>query len=74
MKLFESAWDGDIEGVRCSLRAGVPVDVTIFVSSMEMDVCIGYIYISWVASACIPGIYLRWLPITCDAIPNTQHM
>ena len=40
MKLLESAWDGDIEGVRCTLNAGVPVDVQIFVRSMQMDVCV----------------------------------
>ena len=31
MQLLESAWDGDIEGVRCALSRGVPVDVTILV-------------------------------------------
>ena len=40
MKLLESAWDGDVEGVRCTLNAGVPVDVTIFVRSMKMGVCV----------------------------------
>ena len=28
MKLFESAYDGDIESVRSVLSKGVPVDVT----------------------------------------------
>ena len=45
MKLFESAWDGDIENMKCLLKTGVPVDVTLFVSSMVMDVCIGYMYV-----------------------------
>ena len=60
MKLLESAWDGDIEGVRCLLKAGVPVNVTIFVSSMKMGVCVQPVYTRNVR---VPW----WLPITCEA-------
>ena len=28
MRLFEGAWDGDMECVRCVLETGVPVDIT----------------------------------------------
>ena len=28
MRLFEGAWDGDMECMRCVLETGVPVDIT----------------------------------------------
>ena len=61
MKLLGSAWDGDIEGVKCALSRGVPVDVTILVRSMK-------IVILYNIMCAHNSFFSAWVDCTADGI------
>ena len=57
MALFESAWDGDVEGVIHALESGVCVDVTRPVSHYQYDPKVASANFAWQAKEFIlvPG-------------------
>lgn len=60
MKLLESVWDGNIEGVRYLLNRSVPVDVAVLVRSMKM-VILAHSYTNIILST-------GWADSTTDGI------